>query len=67
MRPIGIVHHVERLAQLNQAIDEQLGALEVHVVITRAMDDKELCIQSVSEADRRSIVISLDVLRGQPM
>ena len=33
VRPVGIIHHVEWLAEFDEFIDKQLGALEVNVVV----------------------------------
>ena len=66
VRPVGVLHEVERLAQIHQPIDQALVALEVHVVVTRAVDDQQLALQPLREADGRSIAIALGILGGQP-
>jgi len=42
VRPVGIVHEVEGLAQFDEAIDEAFGSLEVDVVVSGAVHDEQV-------------------------
>ena len=39
---VGIGHVVEGLAELDEAVDEALGALDVDVVVAGAVDDEQV-------------------------
>jgi len=41
MRAIGVLHKAELLVQVDEFIDETLRALEMHVVVARAVDDQQ--------------------------
>ena len=41
MSPVRIIHEVEGLAELDQLVDEPFCALEVDVVVARAVDESK--------------------------
>jgi hypothetical protein len=50
---VGIGHIVEALAQLDEAVHQSLGDLEVRVGLPGAVDDQQVSLQSLGEVDRR--------------
>jgi len=49
MRPIRIFHHLKRLPRRDQRIDELLRALEVNIIIPRAVHDQQIATKSAHE------------------
>ncbi len=43
MPPVGIFHEVELFVERDQFVQQSLRALEVDVVIARAVDDRAAC------------------------
>ena len=54
---VGILHEVHGLAQGDQPVEQALRALEVHVVVARAVHYQEMASQPLGVADRRRRVI----------
>ena len=50
VRSVRIDHRIERLAELDQPVDQLLGALGVNVVVARAVNDHQLALQAFGEA-----------------
>src|SRR5947207_14824273 len=59
MCPIRVLHKIELLSKLHQPIDQLLVSLEMHIVVAGAMDDQQLPLHPVRDADWRSIAITL--------
>jgi hypothetical protein len=52
MRAVRVLHKVETLAEFDQSVDQDLRALEMYVVVPRAMHDQQMPLQPVLEVDR---------------
>ena len=61
VRAAGIGHVVERLAELDQAIDKMLDHLEMRVVVERAVNDEEIALQTLRVVDRRGALVAVTV------
>src|SRR6266550_5117509 len=66
VRAVGVHHQVERFAQCDEAIDEPLRALVVHVVVARTLNDPEPPLETLGEVDRRTKTVAFHVLLRQP-
>ena len=67
VRSVRVGQHLEGLVELNQLVDQQLGALIVAVVVARAVDEQQALglLHLVSEGDGRPQTIALRVIRRQ--
>ena len=59
---VGIFHEVHGLAQGDQPVEQPLRALEVHVVVARAVHHQQTAAQPLGVADRRGGVIGSPAL-----
>jgi hypothetical protein len=62
--PIRIRHEVEWLAELDQTVHQKLGALIVHVIVPRPVDNEEIAFETLGEVDRRTLSVAIDI-RGR--
>src|SRR5487761_2426424 len=65
VRAVGIVHEVERLAQVDKSVDEQLCSLKVNIVIAGAMHDEQVAGKALRKVDGGTIVVALLVQVGK--
>src|SRR5271157_4362886 len=63
MRAAGVLHKVKWLAELHQPVDQQLGALVVHVVVARPVHQEQLAAQSLSIVDSGAGLIPVGVVQ----
>lgn len=59
-----IHHHLERLLQFDETLNEACGVLEVDVVVHEPMGDQEGVFQPLGVVDRTRAVIRVGVLVG---
>ena len=53
--PVRIFHEAELLVQFDQPVEHPLRALEMDVVVARAVDEQQFSLESLGEVDRRSV------------
>src|SRR5580765_942865 len=58
---VWIFHKTELLVQIDQFVEQALGALEMNVVIAAAMDDEEFPLQTTGVRDGRTIFVALRI------
>src|SRR3954470_20195157 len=56
---IGVNHKVKRQAEGYELVDEQLGSLEVDVVVAGAVNDEQVAFKVLDKVDGRAVVIAL--------
>src|SRR5208283_3185208 len=64
VRASGIFHKIERLSQLDEAIEEQFGALVMDVIVARTVDDEQITAEAFGKInDGGSLVASRILFR----
>src|SRR5215475_3338781 len=66
VRTIWIGHHPELLARRYERIDQRLGALIVHVVVTGTVNHEELSLQLRRKSYRRALSVLIRMILRQP-
>ena len=59
--PVRIFHERELLVEVDQPVDQALGALEMDVIVARAVDEEELALEAFGHPKRRSLFVSLNL------
>ena len=54
--PVRILHEAELLVQFDQPVEQPLRALEMDVVVARAVDDQQLALEPLGKGDRRAVL-----------
>ena len=74
MRAVGVIHKVEGQTERHQLVDQQLGSLEMNVVVAGAVDDQEVAFEILREAKSCASLFRDDfysvgdsILSGRPM
>ena len=59
MAAAGISEATEHLVMRDQIVEQTFAVLQVHVVITRSMDEQQVVLQVLGERDRRELLVDL--------
>ena len=49
MSSSGVFHEIKRLAEFDETVDEQLRALEMHIVVSGTVHDEEIPLKALDE------------------
>ena len=64
--PVRVREHHKLFVVRDELIDELGHALVVHIVIHRAMNQQQFPFKIFRVCDRRTILVALDIILGQP-
>ena len=55
---------VEHLVLADELVDQHLAALVVDVVVTGAVDEQQVALETAGEVDGRAVMVTLRIERG---